>query len=50
MTDLFAPLVARGLVLFGYVHRGFFRTVDDLKSLQALRDEFSVAKPTMPFL
>jgi NDP-sugar pyrophosphorylase family protein len=50
MTDLFAPLVTRGLVLFGYVHRGLFRTVDDLKSLQALRDEFAAAKPMLPFL
>jgi NDP-sugar pyrophosphorylase family protein len=50
MTDLFAPLLARGLVVFGYVHRGFFRTVDDLKSLQALRDEFAATPPALPFL
>jgi NDP-sugar pyrophosphorylase family protein len=50
MTDLFAPLLARGLVLFGYIHRGLFRTVDDLKSLQALRDEFAATPPALPFL
>src|SRR6266404_3454818 len=30
MGDLFAPLLARGQAMFGYVHRGLFRTVDDL--------------------
>ncbi|MGH7914644.1 MAG: nucleotidyltransferase family protein [Candidatus Binataceae bacterium] len=50
MGDLFAPLVTRGLALFGYVHRGFFRTVDDLKSLEALRAEFAAAPPDLPFL
>jgi NDP-sugar pyrophosphorylase family protein len=50
MTDLFAPLLARGLMLFGYIHRGLFRTVDDLKSLQALRNEFVDTPPALPFL
>lgn len=50
MGDLFAPIVARGLALFGYVHRGFFRTVDDLKSLETLRAEFAAAPPRLPFI
>lgn len=49
MADLFAPMVARGLPIFGHVHRGFFRTVDDLKSLEALRAEFAVSPPRLPF-
>jgi NDP-sugar pyrophosphorylase family protein len=50
MGDLFAPLVVRGQALFGYVHRGLFRTVDDLKSLDALRAEFADGPPRLPFL
>ena len=50
MTDLFAPMAARGLELFGYVHSGFFRTVDDLKSLEALRAEFATAAPRLLFV
>lgn len=50
MGDLFAPLLARGQALFGYVHRGWFRTVDDLKSLEALRAEFAAAPPPLPFV
>ena len=40
MKDLFAPLVARGLPLFGYVHPGLFRTVDDLATYERLKREF----------
>lgn len=50
MADLFAPMVARGLALFGYVHRGYFRTVDDLASLDALRAEFAATPARLPFL
>jgi NDP-sugar pyrophosphorylase family protein len=50
MGDLFAPLLARGQAMFGYVHRGLFRTVDDLKSLDALRAEFAAAPPRLAFL
>ncbi|HVB82425.1 MAG TPA: NDP-sugar synthase [Candidatus Binataceae bacterium] len=50
MGDLFAPLLARGQAIFGYVHRGFFRTVDDLRSLEALRAEFAKAPPPLPFV
>ena len=50
MGDLFAPLLAQGQAMFGHVHRDFFRTVDDLKSLEALRAEFAAAPPRLPFL
>lgn len=50
MGELFAPLLARGQAIFGHVHRGMFRTVDDLKSLQALRAEFAAAPPRLRFL
>jgi len=41
MKDLFAPMVARGLPLYGYVHRGLFRTVDDLATYENLKREFA---------
>ncbi|HZO83320.1 MAG TPA: NDP-sugar synthase [Candidatus Binataceae bacterium] len=50
MADLFAPMVAQGLPLFGYLHRGYFRTVDDLASLERLRAEFAASLPRLPFL
>jgi hypothetical protein len=50
MGALFAPLLARGQAMFGYVHRGWFRTVDDLRSLEALRAEFAAAPPHLHFL
>jgi NDP-sugar pyrophosphorylase family protein len=50
MGDLFAPLLGRGQTMFGYVHSGFFRTVDDLKSLEGLRAEFAAVPPHLPFL
>ncbi len=49
-ADLLAPMVAQGFAVFGHVHAGFFRTVDDLKSLEALRREFTAAPPRLPFL
>jgi NDP-sugar pyrophosphorylase family protein len=47
MKDLFAPMVARGLPLFGYVHGGLFRTVDDLATYGNLKREFA-ANPWPP--
>ena len=41
MKDLFAPMVARGMPLFGYVHQGLFRTVDDLAAYESLKREFA---------
>lgn len=47
MTGLLAPMVAKGLPLFGFVHRGYFRTVDDVASYEALRHEFESSPPTL---
>ena len=45
MTGLFAPMVASGLAVFGRVHRGYFRTIDDLQSYDALKAEFASSPP-----
>ena len=45
MTGLFAPMVANALPVFGYVHRGYFRTMDDLKTYEALKREFAKSPP-----
>lgn len=39
MPGLFAPMVANAQPVFGYVHSGYFRTMDDLKSYDALKAE-----------
>ncbi|HLW69338.1 MAG TPA: NDP-sugar synthase [Candidatus Binataceae bacterium] len=48
ISDLLAPLVARKLM--GFVHAGFFRTVDDLTGYNELRVEFAAAPPPLRFL
>jgi len=45
MKDLFAPMLLRGLPLYGYVHRGVFRTVDDLPTYENLKREFASNPP-----
>lgn len=45
MDQLIAPMVANGLPVFGFVHDGYFRTVDDLKGYEALRREFEESPP-----
>ena len=50
MREIFAPLIASGMPLFGYVHRGLFHTVDDLESYQALRQEFATNPPHLSYL
>ncbi len=40
-------MVARGLPLFGFVHRGLFRTVDDLAAYEKLKQEFAVNPPEL---
>jgi NDP-sugar pyrophosphorylase family protein len=47
MSDLFAPLVAQGQPIFGHVHRGYFRTVDDLHAYEQLRAEFALEPPLL---
>jgi NDP-sugar pyrophosphorylase family protein len=39
MSGLFAPMVANADPVFGYIHTGQFRTIDDLKTYQALKKE-----------
>lgn len=50
MADLFAPAAANGEALYGWVHRGFFRTVDDLAGYERLRAEFAAAPPSLDYL
>jgi mannose-1-phosphate guanylyltransferase/phosphomannomutase len=50
MSDLFAPMLAGGESLYGFVHDGFFRTVDDLDGYSDLRSEFSAASPRLSYL
>jgi mannose-1-phosphate guanylyltransferase len=45
MEGLFAPMVARAQPVVGYVHTGYFRTMDDLKSYTALKAEFASSPP-----
>ncbi len=45
MSGLIAPMVAKGLPVFGYIHRGLFRTVNDVASYEALRREFASSPP-----
>ncbi len=45
MQGLFAPMIANGGPVFGYLHRGYFRTMDDLKSYEALSAEFAKSPP-----
>jgi mannose-1-phosphate guanylyltransferase len=45
MEGLFAPMVANAQAVFGYVHTGYFRTMDDLKSYDALKAEFDSSPP-----
>jgi mannose-1-phosphate guanylyltransferase len=41
MSGLFAPMIANAQPVFGYVHAGYFRTMDDLKSYNAQKAEFA---------
>jgi mannose-1-phosphate guanylyltransferase len=49
-TDVLAPMVSQGLPLFGFVHEGLFRTVDDLLAYEQIRAEFAVSPPRLPFI
>jgi NDP-sugar pyrophosphorylase family protein len=48
ISDLLAPLVAQELI--GFVHHGFFRTVDNLSGYAALCAEFAAGPPRLSFL
>jgi NDP-sugar pyrophosphorylase family protein len=47
MTGLFAPMVAKRLPVFGYLHSGYFRTVDDVASYKKLKHDFVESPPTL---
>ncbi|HLH76826.1 MAG TPA: NDP-sugar synthase [Candidatus Binataceae bacterium] len=47
IEHLFAPMLARDLPLYGYLHRGFFVTVDDLAGYEALRRQFAERPPPL---
>ena len=49
-TGLHGPMVAQQLPVYGYVHRGLFRTVDDLKAYESLRRECEESPPTFRHL
>jgi mannose-1-phosphate guanylyltransferase len=50
MNHLVAPMVRDGLPVFGFRHRGYMRTVDDLASYETLRAEFAAHPPDLQFL
>ncbi len=50
MGDVFAPIAARGVPLYGHVHHGFFRTVDDLSGYETVRNEFAATPPALDYL
>ncbi|HZC45995.1 MAG TPA: NDP-sugar synthase [Candidatus Acidoferrum sp.] len=45
MNGLFAPMVANAKPVFGHVHPGYFRTMDDLKTYETLKAEFASSAP-----
>jgi NDP-sugar pyrophosphorylase family protein len=49
-TGLFGPMVADGLPVFGWVHRGFMRTLDDVDGYQRLQTEFGAHHPPVVLL
>jgi NDP-sugar pyrophosphorylase family protein len=49
-SGLLGPMVAKDLPVFGYVHRGFFRTVDDLKVYESICRDFEVSPPRFEHL
>lgn len=50
MAGLLAPMVRGGLPVFGFAHRGYMRTVDDLAAYDRLRAEFASNPPALNFL
>ena len=50
MAGLLAPMVRDGLPVFGFAHRGYMRTVDDLAAYERLRAEFASNPPELNFL
>jgi NDP-sugar pyrophosphorylase family protein len=50
MNHLIAPMVRDGLPVFGRIHRGLMRTIDDLKTYEKVSAEFATNPPQLHFL
>jgi NDP-sugar pyrophosphorylase family protein len=50
VSHLLAPLIARGAAIYGYALDGYFRTVDDLTSYEALCAEFAAGGPALSYI
>ena len=50
MNGLIAPMVRDGLPVFGAIHRGLMRTIDDLQTFEKVRTEFASNPPSLGFL
>lgn len=48
--NVLGPMVTRGFPMFGYIHEGLFRTVDDLQSYEQLRAEFAASPPPLRYV
>ena len=50
MNHLIAPMVRDSLPVFGHIHRGLMRTIDDLRTYEQVRAEFESGPPRLSFL
>jgi NDP-sugar pyrophosphorylase family protein len=50
IANVLAPMVTQQLPVFGHVHEGFFRTVDDLEGYEQLRAEFIASPPRLRYV
>lgn len=50
IANVLAPMIAGHLPLFGHVHDGFFRTVDDLEAYQQLHAKFIASPPGLRYV
>ena len=50
MNGLIGPMVRDGLPVFGAIHRGLMRTIDDLQTYEKVRTEFESNPPPLRFL
>jgi len=50
MNGLIAPMIRDGLPVFGRIHRGLMRTIDDLKTYERVRTEFQSNPPHLQYL
>ena len=50
ISSVLAPMVSRRVPLSGYVHKGFFWTLDDLPTYEQLRAEFAASPPPLPYI